>query len=188
MIKEKLELAVRLYGIFPYEVLEKLYGGPLNKDEVIAFVKENPYLGLEYVDYPAFEKFGYKSGYFRPVEKSDLLKVQGDTPFYIPTKDEIDRIIKTGFNGNKYYDELEKLMKKDIQKVWMDFSAGVKVTDELNWIISRLDCGNTLDMSLGELNKITGVIIECYNHTNLRVKRGWEPVKLAAELYGRKYN
>lgn len=185
---------------------------------------------------PAFKALGYhEPGFFKPAienegavyeynkqcadngsalallhisksETDNLLKKQGNTPFYIPTKDEMDRMNKDCINGNEYYDKLQKMMKKgrmvkyNILKIWLDFSAGVDFTKELDWILTVLDIKTVtvdkqkaLDISIEELNKIAGLVIECYNHTNLRVKRGWEPAKLAEEInrtdiYNKKYS
>lgn len=167
-----------LYCVYPYEVLEELYSRGeddiLNKEEIIAFAEEKPFIVMDYVDatYPAFEALGYhKPGFFRPtlvdddeeyrifkenadkgntyalahiseLEVESLLKDQGDTPFYIPTKDEIDRISNTGINENKYYGKLKKMIRPGVdadgftQRIWQDFSAGVDFSDELNRIFS----------------------------------------------------
>ena len=175
--------------------------------------------------YPEFEALGYhEPGFFRPTLANDdekykfyknladcgddlalahiseldvesILKNQGDTPFYIPTKDEIERIIKTGYNGNAYYDELKKMFKKDpelyIQTIWRGFSSGADLSEALDWIFSVSDIHTitvgkqkALDISMEELNKKAAKVVECYNHTNLREKRGWEPVKLMQALGG----
>lgn len=171
--------------------------------------------------YPAFEALGYhEPGFFRPtlvdddkeyrifkenadkgnayalahiseLEVESLLKDQGDTTFYIPSKDEIDRISNTGINENKYYGKLKKMMRLGIdadgftKRIWQDFSASVDFSTELSRIVSILDIGtttvgnnNALNISLEELNKIAALVVECYNHTNLRERRGWEPQKL----------
>ncbi len=65
----------------------------------------------------------------------------------------MDRMNKDCINGNEYYDELQKKMKKgrmaknNILKIWLDFSAGVDFTKELDWILTVLDIKRLLLIS-----------------------------------------
>ena len=171
--------------------------------------------------HPAFEVLGYhEPGFFVPriiddktqykiykeaADKGDayalahinakevecLINDQANTDFYIPTKEEIEKISLTGMNENIYYQELKKRIRKDVdangftKRIWQDFSSDVDYNTELTRIISILDLKTqnidgqlALDISMEELNKINQMVVECYNHTNLRAKRGWEPRKL----------
>ena len=69
--------AALMYGMYPYEVLEALYAqgedDKLNKDEVLDFVEQAPYVDVEYYDteFGVFKELGYGPGFFRPVVTED---------------------------------------------------------------------------------------------------------------------
>ena len=73
--------ADKLYGIFPFEVLEEMYGETLDKEEAIKAARGK----LDYVDsnLDEFEALGYGPGYFTPTQYEDgeeykKYKAQGD--------------------------------------------------------------------------------------------------------------
>lgn len=69
--------AALMYGMYPYEVLEELYAkgadDKLDKDEVLDFVEQAPYVDVEYYDteFAVFKELGYGPGFFRPVVTED---------------------------------------------------------------------------------------------------------------------
>ena len=106
-----LKAAEMLYGVFPFGVLERLYGGKLDRDETIKAAEGK----FDYIDsnLDEFEALGYAPGYFTPTIYEDgeeyekykargdklhiserevelLIKDQGPRPFYIPNRSEIE--------------------------------------------------------------------------------------------------
>ena len=57
-----LKAAEMLYGVFPFGVLERLYGGKLDRDETIKAAEGK----FDYIDsnLDEFEALGYAPGYF----------------------------------------------------------------------------------------------------------------------------
>ena len=105
--------AEMLYGVFPFGVLERLYGGKLDRDETIKAAEGK----FDYIDsnLDEFEALGYAPGYFTPTIYEDgeeyenykargdklhiserevelLIKDQGPRPFYIPNRSEIEEL------------------------------------------------------------------------------------------------
>lgn len=73
--------AEMLYGVFPFGVLERLYGGKLGRDETIKAAEGK----FDYIDsnLDEFEALGYAPGYFTPIiyedgEEYEKYKAQGD--------------------------------------------------------------------------------------------------------------
>ena len=76
-----LKAAEMLYGVFPFGVLERLYGGKLDRDETIKAAEGK----FDYIDsnLDEFEALGYAPGYFTPAiyedgEEYEKYKARGD--------------------------------------------------------------------------------------------------------------
>lgn len=145
--------AEKLYGVFPFEVLEKMYDEKLDKDEAIEAARGR----FDYIDsnLDEFEELGYEPGYFTPTQYEDgeeyekykaqgdklhinekeveyLLEKQESRPFYIPTHDEVDELCEKGMIENKTYKNLKKKIP-NVKVIW----DSVCRCDEPNEIIEK---------------------------------------------------
>lgn len=206
-LEKCLNAAEILYGVFPIGVLERLYGRKLDRDETIKVAEGK----FDYIDsnLDEFEALGYTPGYFTPTIYEDgeeyakykaqgdklhiserevelLIKDQGPRPFYIPNRSEIKELSETGMIANSFYKKLRKKFP-EIKKIWDGFYNG----DDMNDVIEKAITGITSErhdgtpvVDMEAFNEISRLIAECYNHTNLRENRGWEPMKLQEALGG----
>lgn len=199
--------AEMLYGVFPFGVLERLYGGKLDRDETIKAAEGK----FDYIDsnLDEFEALGYAPGYFTPTIYEDgeeyekykargdklhiserevelLIKDQGPRPFYIPNRSEIEELSETGMIANSYYKKLKKKVP-GIKTVWDGFYSGEEMKEVIEKAIAGITSERHDGMPIVDMDvymAIAGLIADCYNHTNLRENRGWEPMKLQEALGG----
>ena len=199
--------AEMLYGVFPFGVLERLYGGKLDRDETIKAAEGK----FDYIDsnLDEFEALGYAPGYFTPAIYEDgeeyekykargdklhiserevelLIKDQGPRPFYIPNRSEIEELSKTGMIANSYYKKLKK-KAPGIKMIWDGFYSGEEMKEVIEKAIAGITSERHDGMPIVDMDvymAIAGLIADCYNHTNLRENRGWEPMKLQEALGG----
>lgn len=199
--------AEKLYGVFPFDVLEEMFGSSLDRDETIKAAEGK----LDFIDstLDEFASLGYDSGYFTPTQYEDgeefekykaqgdrlhisereaelLINEQGPRPFYIPSRVEIEELSKTGMIENSFYKKLKKKVP-GIKQVWDSIYNG----DEINEVIEKAISGITSErhdgmpvVDMEVYKEVAGLVMECYNHTNLRINRGWEPMKLQDALGG----
>ena len=197
--------AEMLYGVFPFGVLERLYGGKLDRDETIKAAEGK----FDYIDsnLDEFEALGYAPGYFTPTIYEDgeeyekykargdklhisereveyLLEKQENRPFYIPTHNEVEELFEKGMLENESYKKLKKKIP-NVRAIW----ESVYRQDEINEIIEKAiaQCATESKdgmpvVDMDELNEMAALIIDCFNHTNLITNRGWEPMKLREAL------
>ena len=126
-----------LYGVYPYEVLMKLYrlkeSDKVLKTEIRSFINNHPSLMQEYVQkrLPEFEAMGYEEvGYIMP---------------YVPVDDEVaEFFIKAVENGNTYaqlhtsVDEAGYLLKEQGDRpFYIPTVAEIEELTEKNWISNR---------------------------------------------------
>ena len=188
--------AEMLYGVFPFGVLERLYGGKLDRDETIKAAEGK----FDYIDsnLDEFEALGYAPGYFTPTIYEDgeeyekykargdklhiserevelLIKDQGPRPFYIPNRSEIEELSETGMIANSYYKKLKK-KTPGIKTVWDGFYSGEEMKEVIEKAIAGITSERHDGMPIVDMDiymAIAGLIADCYNHTNLRENRGW---------------
>ncbi|MGN8762220.1 YecA family protein [Oribacterium sp. HCP3S3_B9] len=187
--------------------MERLYGGKLDRDETIKAAEGK----VDYIDsnLDEFEALSYAPGYFTPTIYEDgeeyekykaqgdklhiserevelLIKDQGPRPFYIPNRSEIEELSETGMIANSYYKKLKKKVP-GIKEIWDGFYSGEEMKEVIEKAIAGITSERHDGMPIVDMDvymAIAGMIGECYNHTNLRENRGWEPIKLQEALGG----
>ena len=115
-----------------------------------------------------------------------LIKDQGPRPFYIPNRSEIEELSETGMIANSYYKKLKK-KAPGIKMIWDGFYSGEEMNEVIEKTISGITSERHDGMPIVDMDvymAIAGLIADCYNHTNLRENRGWEPMKLQEALGG----
>lgn len=148
-----LMVAEKLYGVFPFGVLEEMYGEKLDKEVTIEAARGQ----LDYMDsnLEEFKEMGYGPGYFTPTIYEDgeeyekykalgdklhisereveyLLEKQENRPFYIPTHNEVEELFEKGMLENESYKKLKKKIP-NVRAIW----ESVYRQDEINEIIEK---------------------------------------------------
>lgn len=180
-----LETIGLLYGIAPREILPELvyqnHSLHISTEEIFSLAEAIPH---EYLDVRIKDELIY----LEPLLTDDrgLLKVQGDKPFYIPTKEEI---ISLGFesclpnepsllNFQKFMRKKLKLDKetafhggKGIQQMMIegyDIDTIFRILEEMGvWIDNDF-----------EMHVVMQELMELWKNTRIIVNRGYKPIEL----------
>ena len=91
---------------------------------------------------------------------------------------------ETGMIANSYYKKLKKKVP-GIKEIWDGFYSGEEMKEVIKKAIAGITSERHDGMPIVDMDvymAIAGMIGECYNHTNLRDNRGWEPMKLQEAL------
>ena len=122
----------------------------------------------------------------------DYIKIKDIKPLYIPTPDEAKDVWDNYIPLHSSH--VQKAVKafKDSFKVsndtalrivgdtWTSFARNSTPTDALEWIPG--DYEEVKVRGLDDMQKLSGIVMELYNHTNMMANNGWSPAELHEKM------
>lgn len=176
-----LNAVAELYGIFPLELLLKMYEKNTSQslDETMLIFREQ--------EMPEIKKrFVIKNGNIilkelnNPETLSDLAICQKNKPYYSMTKSEIKLLGGEGYlpfgrQLNQFCDYLKRELyedARDAELICQGIQYVIRLGRPLEDVLQILE-ENDLAMDESDMEEMAGLIIDVYNHTRTIVNRGY---------------
>ena len=118
-------------------------------------------------------------------ELKNLRITQGDKPYYLPTKDEVEELYRTlALASEKSYRDLARFLKDElfmdpeyaediVNELWDNISTIDDYHENLQWLLDQLDFNED-----GQAEKAINLFMMCMNNTRMVVNRGFKPLEL----------
>lgn len=180
-----MNVANLLYGIAPIDILAKLVNRnkkyKTNTQDLLAEIQSIPCeLMMGKIHGDTF----YAAGLW-PDDK-DLLAVQGDKPFYIPTAEEIQTFFDDSFSHSPYVNEVTALLRQAtgadeeelshlVLMIQSQFISDLPISE----VIHFLEAQELNFRNENKLNSLLQALANLSNHTRKITNRGYMPIELA---------
>ena len=189
-LKDCLDVVVFLYGSVPVPVFYRLYKqfGTLPKKEMIQAIRD---MGTES---PCRAENGriIHEGWLHDDEYLKLEEMQGDKPYYIPSKAEVEDLAVNGYPSMlKEARDLLAFCRKDLkmapeeaedftEEAWNTFNRGETLSDAIHLAEDM----RVPIRSQSALKRLADLLVSLSNHTCMLYNRGYSPLALRAEISG----
>ena len=189
-LKDCLDVVVFYYGAVPVPVFYRLYKqfGTLPKKEMIQAIRD---MGTES---PCRAENGriIHEGWLHDDEYLKLEEMQGDKPYYIPSKAEVEDLAVNGYPSMlKEAKALLAFCRKDLkmapeeaedftEEAWNTFNRGETLSD----VIHLAEDMRVPIRSQSALKRLADLLVSLSNHTCMLYNRGYSPLALRAEISG----
>ena len=185
-----LDAVVFYYGSVPVPVFYRLYKqfGTLPKKEMIQAIRD---MGTES---PCRAENGriIHEGWLHDDEYLKLEEMQGDKPYYIPSKAEVEDLAVNDYPSMlKEARDLLAFCRKDLkmapeeaedftEEAWNTFNRGETLSD----VIHLAEDMRVPIRSQSALKRLADLLVSLSNHTCMLYNRGYSPLALRAEISG----
>jgi hypothetical protein len=189
-LKDCLDVVVFYYGSVPVPVFYRLYKqfGTLPKKEMIQAIRD---MGTES---PCRAENGriIHEGWLHDDEYLKLEEMQGDKPYYIPSKAEVEDLAVNDYPSMlKEARDLLAFCRKDLkmapeeaedftEEAWNTFNRGETLSDAIHLAEDM----RVPIRSQSALKRLADLLVSLSNHTCMLYNRGYSPLALRAEISG----
>jgi hypothetical protein len=189
-LKDCLDVVVFYYGAVPVPVFYRLYKqfGTLPKKEMIQAIRD---MGTES---PCRAENGriIHEGWLHDDEYLKLEEMQGDKPYYIPSKAEVEDLAVNDYPSMlKEARDLLAFCRKDLkmapeeaedftEEAWNTFNRGETLSDAIHLAEDM----RVPIRSQSALKRLADLLVSLSNHTCMLYNRGYSPLALRAEISG----
>ena len=189
-LKDCLDVVEFYYGSVPVPVFCRLYKqfGTLSKKEMVQAIRE---MGVECPCRAENGRIIYE-GWLHDDEYLKLEEMQGDKPYYIPSKTEVEDLALNGYpSGLKEAKALLAFCRSDLkmgpeeaedftEEAWKTFNRGEMLSNAIHLAEEmRLPI-----RSQSALKSLADLLVSLSNHTCMFYNRGYAPLALKAETSG----
>ena len=189
-LKDCLDIVEFYYGAVPVPVFYRLYKqfGTLSKKEMVQAIRE---MGTE-CPCRAVNGRIIHEGWLHDDEYLKLEEMQGDKPYYIPSKAEVEDLAVNGYpSGLKEARDLLAFCRKDLkmapeeaedftEEAWNIFNRGETLSDAIHLAEDM----RVPIRSQNALKRLADLLVSLSNHTCMFYNRGYSPLALRAEISG----